>query len=88
VVLIAVLGEIRNMLPFPLLGFDTDNDSVFLNETVRDYCLAAGIAFKDWRRGKVPRDGVGATAGSRLTLVDEATGALDAATGAPDEAIH
>jgi hypothetical protein len=44
-VLTAVLGEIRNMLPFPLLGFDTDNDSVFLNETVRDYCQAAGIAF-------------------------------------------
>jgi hypothetical protein len=24
---------------------DTDNDSVFMNETVRDYCLAAGIEF-------------------------------------------
>jgi hypothetical protein len=44
-VLTAVLGEIRKVLPFPLLGFDTDNDSVFLNETVRDYCQAAGIAF-------------------------------------------
>ena len=43
--LTAVLGEIRKLLPFPLLGFDTDNDSVFLNETVRDYCEAAGIAF-------------------------------------------
>lgn len=43
--LTAVLGEIRKLLPFPLLGFDTDNDSVFLNETVRDYCQAAGIAF-------------------------------------------
>lgn len=36
--LTAVLGEVRNMRPLPLLGFDTDNDSVFLNETVRDYC--------------------------------------------------
>lgn len=33
------------MLPFALLGFDTDNDSVFVNETVRDYCLAEDIAF-------------------------------------------
>ena len=32
-------------MPFPLLGFDTDNDTVFLNETVKAYCEAAGIAF-------------------------------------------
>jgi hypothetical protein len=43
--LTGVLGEIRKLLPFPLLGFDTDNDAVFMNETVRDYCQAAGIAF-------------------------------------------
>lgn len=43
--LTAVLDEIRKLLPFPLLGFDTDNDSVFMNETVRDYCQAAGVAF-------------------------------------------
>ena len=40
-----VLGELRKRLPFALLGFDTDNDSVFMNETVRDYCKAEGIAF-------------------------------------------
>jgi len=40
-----VLGEVRKRLPFPLLGFDTDNDSVFMNETVRDYCTAAGVVF-------------------------------------------
>src|SRR5829696_1542701 len=40
-----VLTELRKLLPFDLLGFDTDNDSVFMNETVRDYCQAAGIAF-------------------------------------------
>lgn len=40
-----VLTEVRRRLPFDLLGFDTDNDSVFLNETVRDYCQEAGIAF-------------------------------------------
>ena len=41
----AALTELRTLLPFDLLGFDTDNDSVFMNETVRDYCQAAGIAF-------------------------------------------
>ncbi|MPR13626.1 DDE-type integrase/transposase/recombinase, partial [Microvirga tunisiensis] len=40
-----VLSEIRKLLPFALLGFDTDNDSVFMNETVRDYCLDQAIVF-------------------------------------------
>ncbi|MER8804851.1 hypothetical protein [Mesorhizobium sp. M0998] len=40
-----VLTELRRLLPFQLLGFDTDNDSVFLNETIRDYWLDAGIEF-------------------------------------------
>ncbi len=40
-----VLCEVRKLVPFPLLGFDSDNDSVFLNETVRDYCQGAGIEF-------------------------------------------
>ena len=40
-----VLGEVRKLMPFALLGFDSDNDSVFLNETVRDYCAAEGIVF-------------------------------------------
>jgi len=40
-----VLGELRKLLPFPLLGLDTDNDSVFMNETVRDYCQQVGIEF-------------------------------------------
>jgi hypothetical protein len=44
-VLIGVLGEVRKLLPFELLGFDTDNDSVFMNEAVRDYCQGAGIEF-------------------------------------------
>ena len=37
--------EVRKLLPFVLLGFDTDNDSVFMNETVRDYCLDQAIVF-------------------------------------------
>ena len=40
-----VLAELRKLLPFALLGFDTDNDSVFMNETVRDYCHEAGVTF-------------------------------------------
>jgi hypothetical protein len=40
-----VLSELRKLLPFALLGLDTDNDSVFMNETVRDYCTEAGIEF-------------------------------------------
>jgi hypothetical protein len=43
--LIEVLTSIRKSLPFPLLGFDTDNDSVFMNETVRDYCLRESLVF-------------------------------------------
>ena len=45
VLLTRVLDEVRKALPFPLLGFDTDNDSVFMNETVRAYCDEAGMAF-------------------------------------------
>jgi hypothetical protein len=41
--IVEVLGQIRRRLPFPLLGFDVDNDSVFMNETVRDYCRAEKI---------------------------------------------
>src|SRR3981081_4229444 len=34
-VLVEVLTEVRGHLPFPLLCFDTDNDTVFMNETVQ-----------------------------------------------------
>jgi len=43
--LTAVLSERGKVLPFVLLGFDTDNGSVFMNETVRDYCTGAGVEF-------------------------------------------
>ena len=39
--LTAVLGELRKVMPFALLGFDTDNDSVFMNAMIQDYCQAA-----------------------------------------------
>lgn len=43
--LIEVLKGMRAVMPFPLLGFDTDNDSVFMNETVRDYLLVEQLVF-------------------------------------------
>ena len=43
--LVAVLNELRGQLPMAVLGFDTDNDSVFLNPTVCDWCAANSITF-------------------------------------------
>jgi hypothetical protein len=43
--LIEVLKRMQEVMPFPLLGFDTDNDSVFMNETVKDYCLSENLVF-------------------------------------------
>src|SRR6202007_1399693 len=43
--LVEVLTEMREHLPFAVLGFDTDNDSVFMNETVQEYCRIAGGEF-------------------------------------------
>ncbi|WP_189375112.1 hypothetical protein [Mesorhizobium sp. M4A.F.Ca.ET.020.02.1.1] len=33
------LTELRRLLPLQLLGFETDNDSMFLNEAIRDQYL-------------------------------------------------
>ena len=44
-VLTEVLSEVRKRMPFALLGFDTDNDSVFMNATVKTYCEEAGLVF-------------------------------------------
>jgi hypothetical protein len=41
--LVGVLTQLRRLMPFPLLGLDVDNDTVFMNETVRDYCQGEGI---------------------------------------------
>src|SRR5664280_1120208 len=48
-VLTVALTELRKLLPFALLGFDTDNDTVFMNETVRDYCLRENIELTRYR---------------------------------------
>ena len=71
-VLSEVLTALRHVMPFPLLGFHTDNDTVFMNETVRDYCAAHGIvltrcrpyrkndqAFVEQKNGAIVRHMVG-----------------------------
>jgi len=40
-----VLTVLREAMPFTLLGFDTDNDTVFINATVKDWCDGGDIAF-------------------------------------------
>ena len=42
---VAGLEAIGQQLPFPILGIDSDNDSVFINETLIQYCADRGIAF-------------------------------------------
>jgi hypothetical protein len=39
------LDRVRTRLPFPLVGFDSDNDSAFVNDTVLEYCREHGIEF-------------------------------------------
>ena len=38
-----VLEKLKAALPFALAGIDTDNDTVFINETLKAYCEANGI---------------------------------------------
>lgn len=41
----AALDQLRARLPFPLLGIDSDNDGVFINELMLKYCQAERITF-------------------------------------------
>jgi hypothetical protein len=42
---VQALDRARQLLPFPLLGLDTDNGSEFLNEQLLDYCAREQITF-------------------------------------------
>ena len=42
---VAGLEAIAGQLPFPVLGIDSDNDSVFINDTLTQYCAYRGIEF-------------------------------------------
>jgi hypothetical protein len=37
--------KLKAVMPFALAGIDTDNDSVFINETLKAYCEANRIEF-------------------------------------------
>jgi hypothetical protein len=43
--IVEALTRLRTTMPFPLRGFDTDNGSEFINETVLAYCTEAKIEF-------------------------------------------
>ena len=36
--MVAGLEAIAKQLPFPVLDIDSDNDSVFINDTLTEYC--------------------------------------------------
>ena len=42
---VAGLEAIARQLPFPVKGIDSDNDSVFINDTLTQYCAERGIEF-------------------------------------------
>lgn len=48
----AALDQLRERLPFPLLGLDSDNDSVFINELMLKYCQTNQITFTRCRPHK------------------------------------
>jgi len=43
--IVEALEQVRKRLPFPLRGFDTDNDGAFINQTVLNYCRQTGLEF-------------------------------------------
>lgn len=49
---IHALDKMRSMIPFPILGFDTDNGSEFLNNEVIAYCERKEITFTRGRAYK------------------------------------
>ncbi len=49
---IQALDKARKLIPFPILGLDTDNGREFINEMLVEYCEREGITFT---RGRVAR---------------------------------
>lgn len=43
--IVEALRAITKMLPFPVRGIDTDNDTAFINETLVNHCRSEGIEF-------------------------------------------
>jgi hypothetical protein len=48
----AAICRVRERLPFPLLGIDSDNGSEFINDQLYRYCLQEEITFTRGRAGK------------------------------------
>jgi hypothetical protein len=48
----AALHEVRQRLPMPLRGIDSDNGSEFINQTLYGYCVREGITFTRSRAWK------------------------------------
>jgi len=46
----AALKEMRQKLPFPLLGIDSDNGSEFINTYLMQYCQQQKLSFTRSRR--------------------------------------
>ena len=42
---VSLLDALRQQLPFPLLGIDCDNDSLFINTSLKRYCETAQLTF-------------------------------------------
>ena len=47
--MVEAISMIRRQLPFALRGLDTDNDGVFMNETLQNYCREHVF---DWMRSR------------------------------------
>jgi len=43
--LVQALTKLQRSLPMPILGLDTDNDTVFMNETIQAWCSVHNITF-------------------------------------------
>jgi hypothetical protein len=48
----AAIGRVRQRLPFPLQGIDSDSGSEFINDQLYRYCLREKITFTRGRAGK------------------------------------
>lgn len=48
----AAIKQVRQRLPFPLLGLDSDNGSEFINDQLYRYCLEEEITFTRGRAGR------------------------------------
>ena len=62
---VAGLEAIGRQLPFPVKGIDSDNDSVFINATLTQYCAERGIEFTPFAALPQERPGLDRAEGRR-----------------------